>query len=66
MNSFWSWRIISARAGDLAAGERQTGPLLLSKSGERLNRHEPAIAAVARNDANEQESIERFHVDSHG
>ena len=27
---------------------------------------EPAIALVARNDANEQESIERFHDASHG
>ncbi len=31
-----------------------------------LSDEEPAMALVARNDANEQESIERFHDASHG
>jgi uncharacterized RmlC-like cupin family protein len=30
-----------------------------------LSDEEPAMALVARNDANEQESIERFHDDMH-
>lgn len=35
-----------ARAVDLAAGDRHSGPLLLSKSGERLNRQ--AAARIVR------------------
>ena len=50
----------------LEAGEFLFLPADMPHQPVNLSDDEPALALVARNDANEQESIERFHDHNHG